>query len=179
MLDLTATPSRDLRRRRCFFAPDERPGWERFYSGDPRFTLTVAVPNGMLQMIGSCRFHTFEANFQELIFDDCMQIVRTDLNRTRATRGELLSVPLHTMDRHNASPRPMRRHRYRIGGLPGSMPECTVYGNGATRVWFESTDRELWSFERTDDFPDDLFIDILAGARFLSAAFFAALPTDR
>lgn len=180
MLDLTVTQLRDMQRQRCFFGPDdEQPSWERFYSADPRFKLTMAVPNGMLQMHGSCVFRTFEPNFQELVFDDGVHVVRTDLRLARTTGQKLLSFgPLHTMeDWRNSKPRTKSRHRYRMNGLlGGGKPGCITYGNGAIRVWFETPDQELWSFERRDDFPDDLFNEILGTAKWLSPWYFTELP---
>jgi hypothetical protein len=171
MYALTDTQRREIQQYRCFFQNSNIPGWIEFYSADPRFRLSMTIPESMYE---SYQFYTHEPNFQELILPGII-IVRTDLTKSRATQERLLSEPLHTMDRTNAQPIRKRRHRYEIGGLRGT-PECISYGNGAVRVWFESADHELWSFERSASFDDDEFLEILRKVRFLAPQFFAELP---
>jgi hypothetical protein len=180
VINLSADERKLAHDRLCFFRGiSEIPGYGRFYSADPRFPCSVAVP-------GSPRFvyHRWDEEFLGVTFDirgeETVAVFRTDF-RERAGYDPMARDVVQGRADEVAYAEDFERNSYRAGAssrarirrrsdrVAGLVAHRVDYANGWQRIFFLDPNHVQWNIHNRG-------VDAQSYARITAS--FAFLPRD-
>jgi hypothetical protein len=185
VVDLSRDERIQARDRLCYFRPaSEIPGYGRFYSADPRFPCSVAVP-------GSPRFvyHRWDEQFLGVTFDikgdETVAIFRTDFKERAeydsmardvvlGRADEVAYAELFERNSYAAGMSSKARIRRRSGRIAGLVAHRVDYANGWRRTFFLDPSYVLWNIHNRG-VDDQVYAQVSASFSFLSHGYFAEL----
>jgi hypothetical protein len=185
VVDLSPDERLQARDRLCYFRPaSEIPGSGRFYSADPRFPCSIAVP-------GSPRFvyHRWDEQFLGVTFDikgeETVAVFRTDFKEraeydsmardvVQGRADEVTYAELFERNSYAAGVSSKARIRRRSGKIAGLIAHRVDYANGWQRIFFLAPNYVLWNIHNRG-VDDRVYAQISASFTFLSRSYFIEL----
>jgi len=187
MAKLSAGEKVDIRDRRCFFrAVSEIPGYGRYYSADPRFPCSVAVP-GKPGFV----YHHWDSDFLLLTFNiegdedaavfrlDLKQIADGDSLARKVIQGSADEVGYEEQRERGgflAGVTPKARIRRGGAHVPGFTAHRVTYSNGWQRVFFMDHNYLIWSIHNRG-IDDNVFDRVASSFRLLSDEYFTEISS--
>ncbi len=187
MVELSAGEKIDIRDIRCFFrTASEIPGYGRFYSADPGFPCSVAVPGkpGFLYSFWDRDHLAVTFNIQE---PEDVVVSFTDLKVAaeygdwfarevlQGSSDEVKYVERHERERALALRDRKFRVRPRSAIVPGFTAHRIIFQGSTQRVFFMDPRYVLWSIGITA-LDEATSCQITASFRLLPGEYFAGLP---
>jgi hypothetical protein len=187
MVDLSPGERAQARDRLSYFrATSEILGYGRFYSADPRFPCSVAVP-------GSPRFvyHRWDEQFLGVTFDikgeETAAVFRTDFKEraeydsmardvVQGRSDEVAYAELFERNSYRAGVSSRARIRRRVGRIAGLVAHRAEYANGWQRIFFLDHNYVLWNIHNRG-IDDQVYARISSSFAFLSPGYFAEIAS--
>jgi hypothetical protein len=187
MLNLSPDERIQIRKQLCFFhATSDVPGYGRFYSADPRFPCSIAVP-GTPNFV----YHRWDVEFLGVTFDikghedvavfrtDFKDLARRDSLANDVIRGradEVAYAERFERDSYSAGASSRARIRRRTGRIAGFVAHRVAYANGWQRIFFMDSNYVMWNIHNRG--IDDLTYNRIASSfGFLSRDYFADIAS--
>jgi len=185
MVDLSPGERTQIRSRLCFFrATSDILGYGRFYSADPRFPCSIAVPG-----TPNFAYHRWDAQFLGVTFDikdhEDVAVFRTDFKELaehdslagEIIRGRADEVTYAERFEHNSYRAGVssRAHiRRRSGHIAGFVTHRVAYANGWQRIFFMDSNYVMWNIHNRG-IDDQTYVRIAASFGFLSRGYFTEI----